>query len=302
VGPRTLWASAYLRLGDLYFRREQLNKANVVVSEIKKYSASVGSSGAKYQIEALVLQAQIASARKDYKKIEEIYEEIKEQKEGVLDDKTKALINEFGGKMYMARGEYDTAYFRFKESFMAFNNSASDRRIPLLKYMILAAMLHTGEALNVFGENETLVFKDNRSIQPMALLLNAYEQDDVLTCERIIGQHKREITGDPFIATYIQSMLMTIRGQVLLNKIQPYNRLKISFLSKLINLPCDEVEDLIIAMILDDKINGKLDQVNKVLVLKPPHTPLDMRYLALDRTVTQISSLLNQVTGKLCEV
>ena len=30
VGPRTLWASAYLRLGDLYFRREQLNKANVV--------------------------------------------------------------------------------------------------------------------------------------------------------------------------------------------------------------------------------------------------------------------------------
>jgi len=185
---------------------------------------------------------------------------------------------------------------------MAFNNSASDRRIPLLKYMILAAMLHTGEALNVFGENETLVFKDNRSIQPMALLLNAYEQDDVLTCERIIGQHKREITGDPFIATYIQSMLMTIRGQVLLNKIQPYNRLKISFLSKLINLPCDEVEDLIIAMILDDKINGKLDQVNKVLVLKPPHTPLDMRYLALDRTVTQISSLLNQVTGKLCEV
>ena len=47
---------------------------------------------------------------------------------------------------------------------------------------------------------------------------------------------------------------------------------------QLINLPCDEVEDLIIAMILDDKINGKLDQVNKVLVLKPPQyvnsTPL----------------------------
>ena len=98
----------------------------------------------------------------------------------------------------------------------------------------------------------------------MALLLNAYEQDDVLTCERIIGQHKREITGDPFIATcvhavfmpmlgitsdgwvrgvltacrYIQSMLMTIRGQVLLNKIQPYNRLKISFLSKVRDAHC----------------------------------------------------------------
>jgi len=104
----------------------------------------------------------------------------------------------------------------------------------------------------------------------MAELLVAYEKNDVLRCERIITEHKKVIMCDDFIKSYIASMLYTVRGQVLLKLVEPYSRILVASLAKLLNITEEEVEDLIVAMILDSKIQGKLDQVNHVLLIDPP--------------------------------
>jgi hypothetical protein len=140
-------------------------------------------------------------------------------------------------------------------------------------------------------------FQHDPEVRPMAELLVAYEKNDVLRCERIISEHKAVIMCDDFIKSHIASMLYTVRGQVLLKLVDPYSRIRISSLAKvccvntqlhrpdrfsptdlnllstrlqLLNISEEDVEDLIVAMILDNKIQGKLDQIQHVLLIDPP--------------------------------
>jgi COP9 signalosome complex subunit 2 len=74
--------------------------------------------------------------------------------------------------------------------------------------------------------------------------------------------------GDPFIRTYIDDVLRNIRTQVLIKLIKPYTRIKIEFISKQLNIPVEDVEELLVSLILDEKILGRIDQVNGRLELE----------------------------------
>jgi len=50
--------------------------------------------------------------------------------------------------------------------------------------------------------------------------------------------------------------------------IKPYTKISLTFISKELNIQVREVEELLVSLILDDKINGHIDQINQVLVLE----------------------------------
>lgn len=66
---------------------------------------------------------------------------------------------------------------------------------------------------------------------------------------------------DPFIASYIGELLRSLRTQYLIDLIKPYSRLELGFLAKQLNVGTDEVEELLIELILDGKVEGRIDQV-----------------------------------------
>lgn len=70
---------------------------------------------------------------------------------------------------------------------------------------------------------------------------------------------------DLFIRNYIEDLLSNIRTQVLLKLIRPYTRVELSYLSKLLNIKTEEVEQLLISLILDNRISGYIDQVELVI-------------------------------------
>lgn len=50
--------------------------------------------------------------------------------------------------------------------------------------------------------------------------------------------------------------------QVLLKAIAPYTRVRLRFLASELNgIPVSDVEDLLVSLILDGKVDGKIDQV-----------------------------------------
>ena len=59
--------------------------------------------------------------------------------------------------------------------------------------------------------------------------------------------------------------LVEIRGasaaKVVLKLIQPYTRIRIPFVSQQLNIPEADVEQLLVMLILDNRINGHIDQV-----------------------------------------
>jgi len=52
-----------------------------------------------------------------------------------------------------------------------------------------------------------------------------------------------------------------LNGQVLLKLIRPYTRIRIAFIATELNIHSAEVEELLVALILDAKVGGRIDQV-----------------------------------------
>lgn len=72
---------------------------------------------------------------------------------------------------------------------------------------------------------------------------------------------------DGFIRSYIGELLRSLRTQYLIDLIKPYTRLELSFLAQQLNVDKDEVEELLIGLILDGKVEGRIDQVTMRLEL-----------------------------------
>ncbi|KAG1437884.1 hypothetical protein G6F56_012884 [Rhizopus delemar] len=103
--------------------------------------------------------------------------------------------------------------------------------------------------------------------------------------------------GDSFIRTYIDDVLKNIRTQVLIKLIKPYTRIDISFISKQLNVPEPDVEELLVGLILDERISGKIDQVNHRLELDRRSTDA-RKYEALANWSENVSSLCKTVMSK----
>jgi len=93
---------------------------------------------------------------------------------------------------------------------------------------------------------------------------------------------------DNFIRAYIGELLRSLRTQYLIDLIKPYTRLELSFLAKVrfptlaeqtayatytellhqqLNVAIEEVEELLIGLILEGKVEGRIDQVGMRLEL-----------------------------------
>merc|ERR1712071_708855 len=169
-------------------------------------------------------------------------------------------MGECGGKMHLREGEFEKAHTDFFEAFKNYDESGSPRRTTCLKYLVLANMLMKS------------------GINP---LVSAYQNNDISEFEKILRQNHRNIMDDPFIRENIEDLLRNIRTQVLIKLIRPYTRIHIPSISKELNVDVNEVESLLVACILDDTIEGRIDQVNQVLELNQQRQGT-ARYNALD--------------------
>lgn len=95
--------------------------------------------------------------------------------------------------------------------------------------------------------------------------------------------------GDQFIHEHIADLLKHVRTKVLLMLVKPYKNITLSFISEELGVSLDDAESLIVSCILDELIEGRIDQVNKMLVMKTKQS--EKRYLALDLLTEQIEKL-----------
>jgi COP9 signalosome complex subunit 2 len=102
----------------------------------------------------------------------------------------------------------------------------------------------------------------------MTNLVNAYQQKDIPLFQKILQRDAKDILADPFIRTYMDTILRSIRNQVIVQVIRPYKRIELSFLASKVGVTDEEVEELLRLLILDKKLgrNGKIDQVGKLLI------------------------------------
>ena len=69
---------------------------------------------------------------------------------------------------------------------------------------------------------------------------------------------------------YLENLLRSIRSQALIEYLSRYSAARLSFLARHLNVQEEEVEDLLVMLLLDKKIEGQIDQENGTAILVPP--------------------------------
>jgi len=248
-------------------------------------------------LEIYALEIQMYNETKNYKKLKEIYNATLQVRSAIPHPRIMGVIRECGGKMWMGEKKWSRANEDFFESFKNYDEAGSPQRIQVLKYLVLAHML-VGSEINPFDSQETKPYKNDPQIVAMTDLVDAYHRREVHRAEKILKDHKATIMDDPFIRQYIGDLLRTLRTQYLIDLIKPYTRLELSFLARQLNIDKDEVEEILVGLILEGKVDGRIDQVGSRLELDR-HSALEKkRYAALNKWTTALEGAHTAITSK----
>ncbi|KAG2224694.1 hypothetical protein INT45_009009 [Circinella minor] len=295
-----LWVKTNLKLAKLWLDRKEYSRTTKILRELRK--ACESGDGTDYQrkgthlLEVLALEIQMHTETKNNKKLKELYQQSLNVKSAIPHPRIMGVIRECGGKMHMGEKEWDMAQTDFFESFKNYDEAGSPQRIQVLKYLVLANML-TESQINPFDSQETKPYKNDKEIVAMTNLVSAFQRKDIREFERILKSNRQSIMGDSFIRAYIDDVLANIRKQFLVKLIKPYTRIELAFMAKQLSITSEEVEELLIALILDEKISGQIDQVNQRLELEQRSTDT-VKYETMEKWSNNLSKLCKTVSSR----
>jgi COP9 signalosome complex subunit 2 len=99
--------------------------------------------------------------------------------------------------------------------------------------------------------------------------------------------------------SFVAPLRRRMREQVLLNLIRPYHRIRLPFIAKELKLDMAEVELLLVDMILDKRIFGKIDQINGFLLLGGDvSSVMSKKYDAMNQWTATLQSLSTNLATK----
>ncbi|GFZ45337.1 COP9 signalosome complex subunit 2 [Saitozyma sp. JCM 24511] len=293
-----------LKLAKLWLDRKEYARLQPILKSLHATCApGNGASSSEDQtkgsllLELYAIEIQMYSDLKENRKLKEIYNAAMQVKNAIPHPRIMGVIRESGGKMWMMERSWDKASTDLFESFRQYDESGSPQRIQVLKYLVLTYML-MGSEINPFDSQETKPYKNDPQIIAMTSLVSAYQTRDVQEAERILKASRATIGADPFIQYFIDDLLRSLRTQYIVDTIKPYTRMELDHLAKTLNVTRAEAEGLVVSLILDGRIKGKIDQVQGLLVLERFHAEENRKYRAMDSMTAELARLSRAIIAE----
>lgn len=152
--------------------------------------------------------------------------------------------------------------------------------------------------INPFDSQETKPYKNDAEVIAMTNLVGAYQRKDILQFEKILKDNKSGLMDDEFISQYMSRISVNIQSAVLVQMITPYTRISLDFLADVLKVHVDHVRDLLVTLILDEKIKGKIDGIQGILVLQASGGGMDDFYKAVGKWSDNGRSLFKTVIAR----
>lgn len=297
-----LWFNTYVRYGKALLSAQDYSQLASVVRELHR-SCQLGDgiddpTKGTYLLEVYALEIQWCTNTKNTARMKTIYPKTLNLNAAVADPRIMGVIREEGGKMYMGEEKWSEAYEEFYEGFRGYQEAGNPRAKDALKYVVLANMLALSD-INPFAAREAKAYQEEKEIVAMQTLRSAYEANDLVNFERTLENKANRILADPFIMSYVEPLRRRMREQVLIALVRPYQRIRTAFVAKELKLEPDQVELLLVDMILDKRILGKIDQINGFLLLEGESKSVKTKtYDAINNWSTTLQSLSSNLTSK----
>lgn len=262
-----LWLKTNVKLAKLLLDRKDYSAVSKKLKELhracQREDGSDDPAKGTYSLEIYALEIQMLTETRNNKLLKALYQRALQVKSAVPHPRIMGIIRECGGKMHMSEENWKEAQSDFFESFRNYDEAGSLQRIQVLRYLLLTTMLMKSD-INPFDSQETKPYKSDPRISAMTDLVDAYQRDDVHGYEKTL-QNNQDVLDDPFIAENIDEVTRNMRLKGILKVIAPYSRMKLSSIAAELNVPQPEVQDILGFLIVDKKINGRVNEQDGTL-------------------------------------
>lgn len=257
-----LWLKTNVKLAKLWLDKKEYSSLSKKVKELhqvcQKEDGTDDPAKGTYSLEIYALEIQMYAETRNNKRLKALYQRALTVRSAVPHPKIMGIIRECGGKMHMSEENWKEAQSDFFESFKNYDEAGSMQRIQVLKYLVLTTMLMKS-TINPFDSQETKPYKNDPRISVMTDLVDAYQRDDIHQYETILKDNQ-DVLADPFIAENIDEVSRNMRTKAVLKLIAPYSRFTLAFIAKQIRISISEVQDILGVLIVDKKLNAKINQ------------------------------------------
>lgn len=127
------------------------------------------------------------------------------------------------------------------------------------------------------------------NIEAMKAVAQASHKRSLADFQKALQEYKAQLVDDPIIRAHLDTLYDSMLEQNLCRIIEPYSRVQVEQIARVINLPRDTVERKLSQMILDKKFSGILDQGEGVLIIFDS-TEADKTYESALETIQVITA------------
>lgn len=187
--------------------------------------------------------------------------------------RVQATLDMQAGILHAAENkDWKTAYSYFYEAFEGYDSVDLKKKAILnLRYMILCKVMNNNEdeVQNLLAAKLAVKYKGTE-IDAMKEICSASQNRDVHQLEAAVQKYHPQLCDDTVIQEHLETLKSNLLEKNLKRLIEPYSRVEIVQIAKLIELPEQDIERKLSQMILDKKLNGILSQEDRALKIYEP--------------------------------
>lgn len=170
--------------------------------------------------------------------------------------KLQASLDLQSGILHAEEKDFKTAYSYFYEAFEGFDSIDNPKAVSALKYMLLCKiMLNSPDDVQSIISGKLALRYSGSQLVAMKSIANASHNRSLSEFQQALNTFKQELTEDPIIRTHLDALYDNLLEQNLSRIIEPFARVQIDHVAKLIALPLNVVEKKLSQMILDKKLH-----------------------------------------------
>merc|ERR1712190_117013 len=298
-GKERVWFEFAMKLCKTYLDSKKMKECEQLLDKLHescKLNGNDDPAKGGQLLEIYSIKIQLMAAANNRVALAELFERTNQLIADVNDPRSMSVIKECWGKMYASMNQWDDAYTNFYVAFRSYQDIGHQNVKQCLKYVVVASMLSEKDT-NPFASQEAAVFKTNNDIMPMANLLEAFDEDNIRSFEGTLSRDKHAILNDDFIVEHMPAVKLRIRSKVLVKLIKPYTRVKLDWLCRQLNATMPEVENLVVNLILDGSVKGRLNQIHSLLDLNVTQKQ-DKLYGAMDSWLSAVNRLRQSISTR----
>ncbi|KAL9583338.1 MAG: hypothetical protein Q9212_002770 [Teloschistes hypoglaucus] len=198
------------------------------------------------------------------------------------------------GMLHAEDKDFNTAFSYFIEALEGYHSQEeSQKATSALQYMLLCKiMLNLGDDVNSLMTSKQALKYSGKNLEAMKSVARAHSNRSLEEYERALSNYRYELGSDTFIRNHLRRLYDAMLEQNLVKVIEPFSRVEIEHIAKMVGLDTQQVERKLSQMILDKVIIGVLDQGAGCLIVYD-EAERDEGYDAALATIEKLSNVVD---------